>query len=81
VDSLIGMSKDILQSSQGFDGRCDARARHREEMTAVTRIRFEDAVALGKNDLNMELDHRITDLRQKYATIERTITSSSKDGH
>lgn len=74
VDAMIGKCGDILQREEDGARRASLREEVRRERAMEEQIRFEDTVALGKNDLNMDLDQRITQLRQKYAAIEKTIT-------
>ena len=76
MDALVAKSGEILASTGEYEKRAELREQGREERRKEMQIQFEDTVAVGKNDLNMDLDQKITQLRQQYAMIEKTFTPS-----
>lgn len=74
---MIAQCADIVGAEEEYEKRSSVREEARQERASEMQIQFEDKVALGKNDLNMDLDQKITQLRQQYAAIEKTITPSS----
>ena len=73
MDKLIATSERVLTECEEVERRSGDREEARRQRMLEMQIRFEDEVALGKNSLNMDLDQRITRLREEYASIERTI--------
>lgn len=73
VDGLIARGQRVLQIGEEGEEERKIRNLDHERRKEEIRLEFEDRVALGKNDVNMDLDQRITHLRQKFAAIEKSM--------
>ena len=77
MDRLIDSSRATLAKCEEIEARSEERELQRQERAKQMQVAFEDRVALGKNTLNLDLDERITRLRQEYAAIEGRMASTS----
>ena len=77
VDESVNLSHKVLGTEQEQEERSVEREKRRQERADEMRIQFEDRVALAKNDMNMDLDQKITQLRTRLADIEKAAVTSS----